>query len=57
MKTLREEPAVMTHARCTNCSKVYRLFLTKSRTCEHCGHSPVEVVPVTDIGADAQLRR
>lgn len=45
------DPLGTTYARCTNCDLVYRLYPTKSRTCEHCGHSPVEIIPVEGDGA------
>jgi hypothetical protein len=49
------DPVGTTYARCTNCERVYKLFPTKSRTCEHCGHSPVEIIPVT--GNDERSER
>lgn len=45
------DPVGTKYARCPTsekgCGQVYRLFPTKSRTCEHCGHNPIEVILVS----------
>lgn len=38
------DPPGTSYARCTNCDLTYKLFPTKSRTCERCHHSPVEIL-------------
>jgi hypothetical protein len=43
-----DDAAVLMRAVCTSCSRIYRIFKTNGRTCEHCGHAPVEIIPVTD---------
>lgn len=40
------EAEPLERATCTQCGRVYSLHPTKSRRCEHCGHTPVELVPV-----------
>jgi hypothetical protein len=49
----KADPPGTTYARCpkTACAKVYRMYPTKSRVCEHCGQPGVEV-----IDPDAEAR-
>lgn len=54
---MRETP--IGEALCTKCKRPYLLWATKGRICEHCGHTPVEVVPVAPEGVkfDAEKPR